>query len=251
MENQPTVVSISGPKGAGKDTLSNTLEWAHFKRLSFSAPLKDAVAAIFGWDRSLLEGSTEEGRAWREEVDPYWESVIGDHHELVTPRTMLTEVGEGVRQLVHPDVWAAGLARQLMLLSAESPSPKDEKFVVSDTRHMNELIALHRLRGSHKVVMLNVFREILPWWGPFYAAVDESFKRTWGSSFVDLPSSVDEITLSHLASLARQAKPGQVHVSEVEFLVWPFYDATIDNSGDLKTTREYLPNTLAALGVSV
>ncbi len=53
------IIGIVGFKGAGKDTAGNFFEQNHgFDPDSFAAPLKDAVAAIFGWPRHLLEGDT-------------------------------------------------------------------------------------------------------------------------------------------------------------------------------------------------
>jgi hypothetical protein len=57
------IVGITGLISSGKDTIAEYLITQHgFKKLSFAASLKDAVAAVFGWDRNLLEGTTQEGR---------------------------------------------------------------------------------------------------------------------------------------------------------------------------------------------
>ena len=36
---------------------------------AFAHVLKDACASLFGWDREMLEGKTEESRVQREQVD--------------------------------------------------------------------------------------------------------------------------------------------------------------------------------------
>ena len=41
---------------------------------------------MFGWDREMLEGDTEESRDWREKVDPYWSTETGNP---ITPRLIL------------------------------------------------------------------------------------------------------------------------------------------------------------------
>ena len=67
------IIGICGFIGAGKDTAADYLVNFHsFRRDSFAATLKDSVAAVFGWNRELLEGRTKEAREWREQVDPRW-----------------------------------------------------------------------------------------------------------------------------------------------------------------------------------
>ena len=79
------IISISGLIGSGKDTIAEYLINNHgFKKDSFAATLKDAVAAMFGWDRAMLEGATPETRALREQVDQWWANRLGIPH--LTPR---------------------------------------------------------------------------------------------------------------------------------------------------------------------
>ena len=50
------IIGVCGLIGAGKDTIADYLVNVHeFRRESFANTLKDAVAAVFGWDRTLLE----------------------------------------------------------------------------------------------------------------------------------------------------------------------------------------------------
>jgi hypothetical protein len=65
------VIGLVGFLGSGKGTVADTLKLYNFIPESFSNPLKDAVAIIFGWDRSLLEGDTKESREFRETVDEF------------------------------------------------------------------------------------------------------------------------------------------------------------------------------------
>ena len=72
------IIGFVGLIGSGKDTAADYLvNNRGFKRDSFAAPLKDAVANVFGWDRNLLEGATAESRHWREQTDLWWASRLG------------------------------------------------------------------------------------------------------------------------------------------------------------------------------
>ena len=53
------IIGVCGFIGSGKDTVADYLQNFHeFRRESFASTLKDAVAAVFGWDRTMLEGRT-------------------------------------------------------------------------------------------------------------------------------------------------------------------------------------------------
>ena len=81
------LIGLVGLIGSGKDTVADFLVKDHeFQRDSFAKSLKDAVSAIFGWDRQLLEGATQESRMWRERIDPYWSNKLD---RAVTPRYVL------------------------------------------------------------------------------------------------------------------------------------------------------------------
>ena len=60
------IIGICGFIGSGKDTIADYLVNFHeFKRESFASSLKDAVSAVFGWNREMLEGRTKQSREWR------------------------------------------------------------------------------------------------------------------------------------------------------------------------------------------
>jgi dephospho-CoA kinase len=57
------IIGVCGFIGSGKDTVADYLVNFHeFRRESFANTLKDAVAAVFGWDRTMLEGRTKTAR---------------------------------------------------------------------------------------------------------------------------------------------------------------------------------------------
>ena len=49
------IIGVCGFIGSGKDTIADYLTNFHgFRRESFAGSLKDAVAQVFGWDRTML-----------------------------------------------------------------------------------------------------------------------------------------------------------------------------------------------------
>lgn len=133
------IIGFVGLIGAGKDTAADYLVNYHgFRRDSFANTLKDAVAAVFGWDRVLLEGRTKEARAWREEVDLWWAERLGIPN--LTPRWVLQQWGTEVcRRGFHDDIWIASLENRLL-------KTKDD-IVISDVRFPNEIAAIHKAGG--------------------------------------------------------------------------------------------------------
>lgn len=146
------IIGICGFIGSGKDTAADYLVNFHeFRRESFASTLKDAVAAVFGWDRDLLEGRTKQAREWREQVDPWWAERL-DMPNL-TPRWVLQYWGTEVcRKAFHDDIWIASLENKLR-------TSKDH-IVISDCRFPNEIKAIKEQGG--KIVWVK--RGELPSW---------------------------------------------------------------------------------------
>lgn len=132
------IVGFVGFIGSGKDTAADYLVNFHgFRRDSFANTLKDAVAAVFGWDRTLLEGRTAESREWRDQVDFWWSNRLG---KQITPRWVLQYWGtEVLRNNFHDDIWIASLENKLR-------KTKDH-VVISDVRFPNEIEAIHNSKG--------------------------------------------------------------------------------------------------------
>jgi hypothetical protein len=79
------IVGLVGFIGSGKGTVADIMTTEHgFSKESFAGGVKDAASVIFGWDRKLLEGDTEESRAWRETPDEYWSEKLGYSHEGIS-----------------------------------------------------------------------------------------------------------------------------------------------------------------------
>jgi hypothetical protein len=133
------IVGIAGFIGSGKDTIADYLiTFKGFKRMSYAGPLKDAVAAIFDWDRELLEGTTQYSRQWRDTVDTWWAERLKIPH--LTPRFVLQQWGTEVgRRAFHNDIWIASVENKLR-------SEKDH-IVISDCRFPNELKSIKNAGG--------------------------------------------------------------------------------------------------------
>jgi hypothetical protein len=146
------IIGVCGFIGSGKDTVADYLVNFHeFRRESFADTLKDAVAAVFGWDRTLLEGRTKEAREWREEVDHWWAERLG--MPTLTPRWVLQYWGTEVcRKSFHDDIWIASLENKIR-------NSKDD-IIVSDVRFPNEVKAIKNQQGK----MIWVQRGRLPKW---------------------------------------------------------------------------------------
>ena len=157
-KNKKSLIGVVGFIGSGKDTVADYLQNFHgFRRESFASTLKDAVAAVFGWDRTLLEGRTKEAREWREQIDPWWAERLS--MPTLTPRWVLQYWGTEVcRRGFHDDIWIASLENKLR-------NSKDN-IVISDCRFPNEIAAIRRQGGK----IYWVQRGQLPDW--YWTAVD-------------------------------------------------------------------------------
>ena len=152
------IIGICGFIGSGKDTVADYLVNFHeFRRESFANTLKDAVAAVFGWDRTMLEGRTKEAREWREQVDPWWAERLA--MPTLTPRWVLQYWGTEVcRRSFHDDIWIASLENKLRM--------SKDNVVISDCRFPNEIQSIRDAGG--KIVWVQ--RGNLPDW--YQTAVD-------------------------------------------------------------------------------
>ena len=146
------IIGVCGFIGSGKDTIADYLTNFHgFRRESFANSLKDAVAYVFGWDRTMLEGRTKTAREWREQVDPWWAERLNMPN--LTPRWVLQYWGTEVcRKAFHDDIWIASLENKLR-------NSKDD-IVISDCRFPNEIKSIKEAGG----IVIRVKRGDDPEW---------------------------------------------------------------------------------------
>jgi hypothetical protein len=146
------IVGIAGFIGSGKDTIADYLiTFKGFRRMSYAEPLKDAISAIFGWDRELLEGTTKYSREWRDTIDEWWAKRLNIPN--LTPRFVLQQWGTEVgRRAFHDDIWIASIENKLR-------SVKDN-IVISDCRFPNELRSIKNAGG----ITIRVSRGPNPEW---------------------------------------------------------------------------------------
>jgi hypothetical protein len=188
------IIGICGFIGSGKDTVADYLVNFHeFRRESFANTLKDAVAAVFGWDRTLLEGRTKEAREWREQVDPWWATRLD--MPTLTPRWVLQYWGTEVcRKGFHDDIWIASLENKLR-------NSKDN-VVISDCRFPNEIQSIRDAGGQ----IIWVQRGELPNW--YDTAIAANRGHNWA---------------------VQDLKMRQIHASETAWVGTEF-DSVIDNN---------------------
>jgi len=146
------IIGVCGFIGSGKDTIADYLVNFHgYRRESFAGSLKDAVSAVFGWDRTMLEGRTKQAREWREQVDPWWAERL--NMPELTPRYILQYWGTEVcRTGFHDDMWIASLENKLR-------NSKDD-IVISDCRFPNEIKSIKEAGG----IVIRVKRGPEPDW---------------------------------------------------------------------------------------
>ena len=131
------LIGVVGLIGSGKGTVSDRLEQKHnFRKDSFAKSLKDAVSSMFNWDREMLEGKTDESRAWREKPDVFWSKRFGKD---VTPRWVLQYFGtEVMRQGMHDSIWIDSCMARY----------DGKPTVIADTRFENEIKTIREMGGS-------------------------------------------------------------------------------------------------------
>ena len=196
------IIGVCGFIGSGKDTIADYLTNFHgFRRESFANSLKDAVAQVFGWDRTMLEGRTKQAREWREQVDPWWSNRLG---YSVTPRWVLQFWGTEVcRKGFHDDIWIASLENKLR--------NSTDDVVISDCRFPNEIKSIKDAGG----LVVRVHRGPEPEW--YDAAISMNKGDRGNMNWALSRAKIEDL---------------KIHASETAWVGTKF-DAVLDNNGDI------------------
>ena len=132
------IIGLCGLIGAGKGTVSDILVEQGFTKVSFADKLKDGVADIFGWDRALLEGDTDESRQWREQRDDFWSA---ETEMEITPRLVLQLFGtDCMRNGFYEGIWVSTLKKRIIDHTGD--------YVIPDVRFRNEQNMIRELGGQ-------------------------------------------------------------------------------------------------------
>jgi hypothetical protein len=198
------IIGICGLIGSGKGTVADILVDQGFTKVSFADKLKDGVSTIFGWDRAMLEGDTDESRQWRELKDDFWSA---ETKMEVTPRLVLQLFGtDCLRNGFHDGVWVSLLKKTIL----DNPG----NYVIPDVRFRNEQNMIRELGGQ----VWRIQRGDIPeWYG--CAMLD----NTTGSNLME--------------------EYDDVHPSEYQWIdMNNKFDVTLYNEGTIEDLRQLVLN---------
>jgi len=203
------VIGITGLIGSGKGTIGSLLVEEHgFVELSFASAVKDVLAAVFGWDRDLLEGKTKESRKWREEVDEWWSERLG---YKFTRRAAMQQIGtELFRNNFNDNIWIYAL---------ENKIHQYDKVVITDVRFKNEYELVRQIGVVWNVVRGNQHLE------PWYLLAEQYNKNL---------------------TTKNPSKEYGIHQSEWDIIGLPV-DHSFDNNGTIDELKEQVRYQLKCL----
>lgn len=178
------IIAVTGLKGSGKDTTANYIikNYDNWEKDSFAGTLKDAISAIFGWNRKMLAGETPEDRIIREKPDEFWSNKLGYE---ATPRNIMQKIGTDVlRNNFDKNIWIYSLEHKI--------TNTDKNIIITDCRFKNEIDALRNLGA----IIIRLERDPLPNW---FKKVEEIGKLYYnGAHFlVDPYQQIDELQNIH------------------------------------------------------
>ncbi len=134
------IVGFGHQKGVGKDKAAKYLVREYgFQPVSFAVKLKDMVRRMFDLKDRQVYGTQED----KETIDPRWGK---------TPRQLMQDFGESMRQTFGEDIWIRFVAEKIehleSLQQASREKPHKLHWVVSDVRHINEAEWIRKAPGG-------------------------------------------------------------------------------------------------------
>lgn len=199
------IIALAGFIGSGKDTVGRYFVEEHgYQDMAFADALKDTCAAIFCWDREMLDGKNPQSREWRNQVDPWWAKRLGIPD--FTPRRAMQLIGtDTMRRYFHDDLWIMNVERRI-----EERRTSNAPIVITDGRFPNELKLVQQMGGK----VLRVKRGAEPEW----------FETALQANTDEDP----EIRNRAILSMGQR----DVHRSEWAWIGYPM-DRVIENDGTL------------------
>ena len=208
------IIALTGCAGSGKDTTANYIikNYDNWEKGSFACTLKDAVSAIFGWDRKMLAGDTPEDREIRETKDKYWSEKFGYD---VTPRIILQKFGtDCLRNYLHKNIWVDSLEKKI--------KDTNKNIIITDCRFKNEIEMLKSLGAT----FIRVTRDTLPEW---FEKVAELNKKGYN--------------IAGITNLVPEVK--DIHISELDWIGYDDPDFIINaKSGDFEGIYKQINNIM-------
>lgn len=205
------LVGLCGYIGSGKNTASKIFIDEGYMQESFARTLKDVCSVMFSWDRSLLEGDTEESRIFRDTEDEWWSKKLGIFR--FTPRLALQLIGTDVmRNHFNNGIWKYSLERRLM--------KSNRDVIITDARFINEIDLIKELGG--KMILV---RKSTPKW--------ENVAK-------------DALNGDKSALALMATKYSDIHRSEWEWLNTDF-DYVVDNTGTKEDLEENIKLILTSM----
>lgn len=206
------IIGLVGFAGSGKDTVGNILVNDYgYKKYSMAKPLKDVVSILFSWDRTLIDGSTEESRLWREQPDEWWNKKLNWEERFgtkFTPRICLQHIGTDIlRNYFDNNIW-------LLCMEKYLNNHMNEKIVITDCRFKNEISAIKNIGGK----IIRIKRGDDP---------------TWYSTIENMKD--NNISISEMAIELK------IHESEIDWIGTNF-DNIIKNDHNLEILKEIIRN---------
>lgn len=146
------LIGLSGHLGSGKDTVAELLIKNYTpmkyecKHIKFATKVKEISAMLTNtgktYEESLADNLSAEGKA---KFIPELGMSLGKIQQ---------QIGEGLRNLIHPDVWVHAL------LSNVKSDTEDSKTItiISDVRYPNEVVAIHKRGG----IVIRINRKDIP-----------------------------------------------------------------------------------------
>lgn len=118
------LIGISGKLGSGKTSLAVYLQTLdpRIQKHSFAEKLREVLQVMTGVTPSETRSTDQKNR-----VLPGWDKSVG---------ALLQDVGEAVRQTVHPDAWVLALDSEWQ--TAQRERGNSVVWVLDDVRHVNE-----------------------------------------------------------------------------------------------------------------